>query len=224
MSSRCTTTASRFASADVGRPRQRCRGRFLLWVAGGGSWIAFGKGRGRGDSASAGGAAESAIADDLPSYTTCVKTSAVGVIAPILALLVACSSGGDAGPPCTTDEVLAAFGAHGLAYSAVGPERSCWDVTEAGPVRYEGGRSPIVLWVYASEIAADRVWGAEYTGSPRLANGLESHLGCFDAEMWVARKGNVVVALDPGDGGSIATGSIVIEALQSLPGADTTPP
>jgi len=72
--------------------------------------------------------------------------------------------------------------------------------------------------VYESSASAAQVWDSKGpVPSTTNEQGVESYLGCFDSEMWVAGRGNIVVTLDPPDEDSVATGAIVVEALATLP-------
>ncbi|MEZ4501503.1 MAG: hypothetical protein R3C39_02640 [Dehalococcoidia bacterium] len=123
--------------------------------------------------------------------------------------------------PYTAEDVLGVLEQRGLSYSMAGSETECWNHTPAGPVRYEGSQASLALWVYESSAGAAQVWDSNgpVPGSVN-DDGLERYLGCFDGEMWVARRENIVVALDPRDEGSVATGVIVGDALASLPEPD----
>lgn len=135
----------------------------------------------------------------------------------ILAAACADEDQTSANGPYAVGDLLAALEARALTYVAVGPELACWNVTPAGPTRYEGNQASLAVWVYASIDAAEQVWGSN--GAERTsvnAQGLRDMLGCFDSQMWVARRGNLIVALDRHDADAIATGAIVVEALGSL--------
>ena len=76
------------------------------------------------------------------------------------------------------------------------------------------------MWVYDSGTDADPAWGAAAPATG-LPPGLESWHGCFSGgQALVARRANVVIALEYVDPVAHQAGATIAAALRSLPPLD----